>query len=568
MRPSAVASRPCLQAVLLLLAVIALYAGSLSAPFVFDDISFFEDTKALSKFGHSFFNFDLRWFSYASLGWTANWSGLELFWLRLGNMLLHAANAIALFFLLRRLFQVTLTDAEPVNAGKSDGMPPSSSTVLRTELAWLAFFGALIFALHPIAVYGVAYLIQRSISMATLFVLLMLLAYLEGILRAGHESVRRGGWRWMLAAALCYFAAVYSKEHSIMAPGVALALTFLIRKPSAALFRQILPYYVLSALIALTVLLSAKGVLGELYEPNAWGMFDRAAKMQGLLDLPNVHLLSILTQSWFYFKYLGLWLLPNPAWMSVDMREPFAMSLFSWPQSLGFVAFLAYPCAAAWLLLKRGKLGLLGFALLFPWILFLTELSVVRVQEPFVLYRSYLWMPGLFAALPVLSLSKRPVPFGWLAPKRAFILLGVICLLLVPLTLNRMNTFSSSFLLWDDAEKLVRGKPGAYGIERTYYNLGTELGQLKHYDEAIANFTTAIAAYPGYDFIYGNRATAYYLQGKYREALHDDNRAIALNPDNPNSYYNRALVYRALGDYAAAQEDFSKSCALGLCPQN
>ena len=128
MRNKILVLQPCLQAVLLLLAVIALYAGSLSAPFVFDDISFFEDTEALSKFGHSFFNFDLRWFSYASFGWTTNWSGLELFWLRLGNMLLHAANAVALFFLLRRLFHVTLTDAEQVNAGKTDGTPLSSST--------------------------------------------------------------------------------------------------------------------------------------------------------------------------------------------------------------------------------------------------------------------------------------------------------------------------------------------------------------------------------------------------------------------------------------------------------
>ena len=522
-----------LQIALLLLAVIALYAGSLSVPFTFDDFTFFTSAEALSKYGHTFFNLDFRWLPYSSLGWTVRWFGLELFWLRLGNVLLHAANAIALFFLLRRLFQVTLTDA-------TDSTPPS--------LTWFAFFGALLFALHPIAVYGVTYLIQRSILMATLFVLLMLLVYLEGLMR--------GGWRWMLAAALCYFAAVYSKEHCIMAPGVALAMTFLVRKPSAALFRQIIPYYLLAALIALTVLLNTRGVLGELYEPNALGMLDR----MGLADLQNVHWLSILTQSWLFFKYLGLWLLPNPAWMSVDMREPFALSLFSWPHTLGLVAFLAYPCLAVWLLLKQGRMGLLGFALLFPWILFLTEWAVIRIQEPFVLYRSYLWMPGLFAVLPVV--------FGWLAPKRAFILLGAVCLLLVPLTLNRLNTFSSPFLLWDDAEKLVRDKPGAYGVERIYYNRGTELGKLKRYDDAIADFNKAIIENPNIAQQYSNRGATYYYQGKYQEALHDYDRAIAIESGNPKSYYGRSLTYRALGDFAAAQEDFRKSCALGLCPHD
>jgi protein O-mannosyl-transferase len=249
--------------------------------------------------------------------------------------------------------------------------------------------------------------------------------------------------------------------------------------------------------------------------------------------------------------------LPDPAWMSVDMREPFALSLFGW-DTLGFVAFLAYFCAAVWLLLKQGRMGLLGFALLFPWILFLTELSTVRIQEPFVLYRSYLWMPGLFAALPVV--------FGWVSSKKTFIFLGVVSLLLIPLTLNRLHTFSTNLLLWDDAEKLVRNKQRVFGAERIYFNLGTELGQVKRYEEAITAFNKAITAHP-FDFMYGNRATAYFSLGRYREALRDYNRAIALNPNNPNSYNGRALTYRALGNSAAAQDDFTKSCSLGLCPQ-
>jgi len=523
---------PCIQVALLLLVTLALYAQSLSAPFTFDDFNFFTSADALSKYGHTYFNFDTRWLPYSSLGWTVRGFGLDLFWLRLGNVLLHAANATALFFLLRRLFQATLANADVTND------TPAS-------LSWLAFFGAMLFALHPISVYGVAYLIERSILMATLFVLIMLLVYLEGILR--------DDWRWMLAAALCYFAAVYSKEHSITAPGVALAMTFLVRKPSVVLFKLISPYYILTVLIAVTVLLSVKGVVGELYEPRALGMLNRI----GLSDLPNVHWLSILTQSGLFFKYLGLWLLPNPAWMSVDMREPFAMSLFSWPYTLGWIAFLAYPCVAVWLLLKQGRLGLLGFALLFPWILLLTEWSVIRIQEPFVLYRSYLWMPGLFFALPAL--------LNTLSPKKTFFVLGTCCLLLVPLSLNRMNTFSSPFLLWDDAEKLVRDKHGAYGVERIYNNRGNELLKLKQYDEAMKDFNKAIALYPSDELFYINRATTNYFMGKYSEALHDYDHAITLNPDNPQPYYRSALTYRALGDFAAAEKNFSKSCTLGLC---
>ena len=134
----------------LFLSVIALYAGSLFAPLVFDDSSFFDNPANIVKYSH--FSLELRWLPYASLAGTVTWLGLDIFWLRLGNVVLHAANATTLFFLLRRLFQVTLT---PLNA--ADNLPLSPS--------WFAFFGALIFALHPIAVYGVAYLIQRSTLM-------------------------------------------------------------------------------------------------------------------------------------------------------------------------------------------------------------------------------------------------------------------------------------------------------------------------------------------------------------------------------------------------------------------
>lgn len=390
--------QPYIVVGLLLLSVILLYAGSLSAPFVFDDFTFFSNPETLSKYGHSYFSFELRWLPYASLVLTTDSLGFDRSWLRLGNVLLHAANAIVLFFLLRRLFRVTLSGVpfvlrqgspepgrraqeaqEAQDRDTPSGMPPALSAELRTGLSWFAFFGALLFALHPVAVYGVAYLIQRSTLMATLFVLLMLLAYLEGLIR--------GSWRWMLAAALCYLFAVFSKEHSIAAPGVALAMTLLIRKPSAALFRQIAPYYILATLIAAAVVwstVSSKGVLGEVYETRALGMLEQGAKLQGLADLPNLQMLSIQTQAWLFFKYLGLWLLPNPAWMSVDMREPFAMSLFG-RHMLGLIGFLGYFCVAVWLLLKRGRQGLLGFALLFPWIMFLTEWSTVRIQEPFVL---------------------------------------------------------------------------------------------------------------------------------------------------------------------------------------
>ena len=77
--------------------------------------------------------------------------------------------------------------------------------------------------------------------------------------------------------------------------------------------------------------------------------------------------------AFFRFKYLWLWLLPIPTWMSVNMLENFAARWWTWPEFAGLIGFVLYPLIAIRLLLKRGRCGLLGFALLCLWLLFATD---------------------------------------------------------------------------------------------------------------------------------------------------------------------------------------------------
>ncbi len=100
--------------IVILLAATALYGPYLWNPIVFDDAYFF-DGQTPQLFGASIFKFDLRWLPYASLGWTANLFGLDLIWFRLGNLALHASNAIVLFFFLKGLFTAVLPAEEASN---------------------------------------------------------------------------------------------------------------------------------------------------------------------------------------------------------------------------------------------------------------------------------------------------------------------------------------------------------------------------------------------------------------------------------------------------------------------
>ncbi|MBI3903153.1 MAG: tetratricopeptide repeat protein [Nitrosomonadales bacterium] len=523
---------------LLLLAVVGLlYGSSLWNPLVFDDPNFFDGTTP-QAYGHSIFHFDLRWFAYATLGWSVNIFGQDMAALRVGNLLLHATNAIVLFLFLRRLFDAVLPRGEA-----------ATQTLSHT---WLAFFGALLFALHPVAVYATGYLIQRSILLATLFSWLSWYAYLEGLLR--------GQKRWFFIAAGFYFLAVFSKEHAVMAPAVALALTLLIYAPSRELFKKVALPFALFALIAVLITFKTKGLLGALYEGYAQDMLKRMSESQEVVMLPHdaahPYPLSVVTQCFLFFKYLLLWLAPNPAWMSVDMREPFASSLLAWPQVLGVPAFLLYGAAALWLLLQRGKRGLLGFALLFPWLLFATELTTVRIQELFVLYRSYLWMGGLFAVLPVL--------LGNVPARRAFAYLLAASLLMAPLAWNRLVTFSHPLLLWDDAASLIEGRPYMPGFERIYHNRGAAFYGVGLKQRALDDYNRVIAFNPDYGYAYNNRGAVYFDQGLYTEALRDYNKCTELKPSYPRAYLGRGLLFEKLHNLPAARVNYQISCAMKL----
>ena len=443
---------------------------------------------------------------------------------RIENLLLHAAVAMALFFFLARLFDV-------IFGARAEALLSSRA---------LAFCAALLFALHPVAVYAAGYLVQRTIVMATLFSLLAMLAYLHGSAR------QKPLWLW--ASVPLYYLAVFSKEHAIMLPAVLLALTVLLHDDWRAKLWQRWRVFAALAIIALFVIAAKKGVLGSAYEIYAPEMLD----VESDLNYP----LSVLTQAWMFFKYAGLWLFPNPAWMSADMREPFAQSLLS-PHLLAFAAFLAWGAGAFWLLAKRGRAGLAGLAMLFPLLMFMTEFSTVRIQESFVLYRSYLWAVGACCVLPLL-LDK-------LDKHIASAIVAATALALFPISMERLSSFGHPLMLWDDAEKLVKDRPDLPGVYRIYYNRGTELIKVDEYDLAIKDLTLAAKLHPDWPFPYNNLGSAYAKKGDWRAAADAFTQAIEIADRkkmgvNPRPYFGRAMAYEFLGETEKAKLDYQVTC--------
>src|SRR6185369_4514610 len=224
---------------LIVAASLLLYSGSYRNPLLFDDRII--SPPSLESFLVYWRTLEMRWLSYGSFGLNYLASGMDVFSYRVVNVLLHALLVISLYrFILRFAAAAGMALREP-------GLAALCAVVL--------------FALHPVAVYDVAYLAQRTSLMAALFCVLSLHALLTGLLRDDA--------RWLWGAVLLYFAAVSCKEHAIMLPAVALALALALRRPDWALVRRLAAPLVGFAFIGVLVVLKMKDLLGVTYEPFA-----------------------------------------------------------------------------------------------------------------------------------------------------------------------------------------------------------------------------------------------------------------------------------------------------------
>jgi len=511
--------------------IAALYGQFLHNPLVFDDVPLLQaNDKGYSNITAyiSPALSDLRALPYATLAWSKAFD-LKVPAYRIVNLLLHWAVVTALGFFILHLYRRVLPKDEM--AGENT----------RMTTAVLIVVG--LFALHPLAVYAVAYLVERTIVMATLFSVLTLWAYLHG---SDKQSSR-----WLWGSVALYFLATHSKEHVIMLPALLVAMTVLLHEDWRARLVNCWPIMMAFAAIALFTIAQRKGVIGHLYEVYSDEMLQGVSR-------ENAYGLSVLTQCWLFFKYGLLWLLPNPAWMSIDMREPLAPGLFS-VYGFALLAYIGYGFISIKLLIKKGKIGLIGFAMLFPWLMFMTEFSTPRVQELFVLYRSYIWALGGVIVFPMLLMQ--------LNARLTMLISVLIAATLFMVSMERLSSFSHPILLWDDAEKLVKERQSLPGVSRIYYNRGTAWLNEDRVDLAIKDMRRAEALSPKFSPIYFNLGIAYFRFSQFELATQAYSRAISLDEEQkrqPNFryYYGRGMVYEAQYKYREASADYQVSCLL------
>jgi tetratricopeptide (TPR) repeat protein len=495
----------------------ALYVPFLHNPPIFDDLLFFSGYR-FSDYASAPLGAGLRFPAYFSLAFVQTvWGGIEAH--RIVGLALHLGCGGMLYLFLRELRLAALP----------------------------ALACAALFLLHPAAVYAAGYLMQRTIVMATFFALASVLLYLRGL---------REQRTWLaVAAACCYSLAVLSKEHAIALPAVALAGSALAGAPRRFVLRYGALYAALCVPAAVLVVLFARSILGTPYEQQFAAVTAEVAAQQGAAQVEMPWIGSAVAQCALFFRYLAAWLFPQLSRMAIDIKVDFAQLWSPLIAAPALAAFAACALAAAWLLWRgRGAAAVAGFGLAWLVILYVPEFAVIRYQEPFVLYRSYLWAPGC-AVLAAVALAQ--------LPQRLLPALAVAAALFLGLQArDRLETFSSGLALWEDAAAKLPGDtvPGGW---RTLYMLGREYLYAESPQRAAAVVEACIARYPESAECRLGRAGIYMSAEQFEPAMPHLRRAVELAPRAGAVRHHLGWALEKLGCTVQAREQYVISMKLG-----
>lgn len=520
---------------LVLAALLVIYLPGLGNALIYDD-GYLADGELFADY-RSAFDLRARMLSYGSFVWLQALVGEGWWKQRLFNVLLHGAVVLALWALYRQILR---------HIAPPPGDDPAAATPVAYHQSPALGLAIAFFALNPVSVYAVAYLIQRSILMATLFAVLALWLFARAL------DERKP---WLHAAALaCYALAVMSKEHAFLLPLAAVPLYILVARPSAARLALLSAVGALLVAAAGFVLYQRYGeILGKAFDEYSHIYLAQLSQLNPEAAR-NPFLLSILNQAYLFFHYGLRWLLPASEWMSINLRPPFPVTWATFPHLLGIAGYVAMIVGGFFLLLRyRDWRALLGISVLMPALLFATEFVTVWVQDPFVLYRSYLWAIGV----PGLVFLVAHGPNG-----RVLAIAGlVVGTLLTWQALDRVWSLSTPETAWTDAIRKLPNDARSVGRWFPYLNRGTFYVDQNQFNLALRDFESS-AAFGDLGMGAFNMGAVLAAQGKHAQALEAFQQAEKQGYRLYNLPFQRALSLIALGKPAEAYRQLEAARAM------
>lgn len=369
---------------------------------------------------------------------------------KISSLIVHLVNALLVYTLLLRLFALPRLTAPRLG-----------------PLA--AFSVALIWAIHPLQISTVLYIVQRMEMLSLTFVLLGLLAYLRG---RRLQIDGQPGWAWLIGSGLLAALGLLSKENAILFPFFTLALELTVLRFDA---KQIDTQKLLKRLygsgLAIVLAGFALFVVPHYAAP-------------GTLDFRGFSVSErLLTQLRVLPLYLHQIVLPLPGNMPFYYDNySVSTSLFTPVSTLAGAVLIAGLLAAAFTLRKRLPLLALGILIFFSAHLLTSNvLPLELVYE----HRNYFALLGVLLAATDL-IRRLPTNDG---PAIIRLGVGVVIVGLAALAVLRAATWGDPVLL---AKDLTERNPAS---PRASNDLATLYGGIANNDPTSPYFDLAIAEY-------------------------------------------------------------------------
>jgi len=493
----------------IVLAIAALYLGSLDAPFIFDDHEsitanptirqLWPPGEVLSPPGRGT---TVQGRPVLNLSFALNhaFGGLSEANFRLTNIVLHACAALLLFGIVRRTLQ----------------RPPLRDAYGAAALP-LAGAAALLWAVHPLQTESVTYIVQRAESLMGIFYLLTLYAFIRSL---DAPQPRR----WQAVAVASCLLGMGTKEVMASAPVMVLLYDrFFVAGNWPEVWRRRKAFY---GALASTWLLLAALVIG------AGGRGGTAASSV-LLSATGYW----AVQPYAIATYLKLTFWPAPLILDYGTWTVRGAGDVILPGLL--VAALVGATLYGW---RRwhpaAYAGLWFFAILAPASL------APMARQTVVEHRMYLALAPV-AVLLVLGLHR--------ALRRAAVPVAVAAAVALSLaTLDRNRDYLSTLAIWEDT---VAKNPANHWARN---NLGLVLHQAGRHAEALAQYDAALRSMPldpGSHFNAGNTLMA--LE-RADEAAARYAEAVRLDPDYVDARYNLGLALHKAGRFADAARELAQ----------
>ena len=516
------AGRPWLQAALLFLLAVAVYANAVDHPFLYDDLPLvvenpkirsLERIQTLTVEPIQATLLRPRWTRFATYALEFAVAGTWAPLYHGTNVLLHGTIGLLVFLLVSR------------------------ASGNRT----LGWWSAALFLLHPINTEVVAHVAGRRGLLAALFSLVALLL-LQGFTRRG------GAWR-AAAAAFALYLAAFSKEHAILTPVAFVLLDLWGGVRSAEPGRPLLQtlgdlarrrWALYSALTLATLGMALWFMAGKVTIHT--GMYETSGGGLGWVDRAGI-------------AGLALRMLVAPIGQSVDYSFD-ALGVASGARPLLLLDLSILLAGVACALAAVLRRSWIGFGGLWMLLYFSPHLGFVSWHEVFA--ERFLYLPSIgFGVAVAAAGQKLACREGWRRPVAAAALL--LLALFGTATVIRNQVWASSEALWSDA---VRRYPECARARKA---LGDVRLDAQRPDLALEQYREAIRLADGYVDAHVGLALAHTARGDFGQAMRSVESTLQRWPSVPRAWNLKGYLHETFGEEQQALDAYRTSTELSSC---